>query len=414
MRQLVFVMTAAAVISWSELAGAAPNPRVTVVAVAPGANWQASGRLASALSGTLTKRGFVSVNPAASQVSKQGLDFLEFRRLGHIAVTRFKAEKYRTAIRALRLAIARLERLMLKYGPADLLIQKYVRAHYYLGAALLKNADPRASAAAFRTAAFYAPSGSPSSRHFDAESINAYKRAKRAMNASTGMLLVRTNASMRLFVDGRDRGLAPNTLRGLPQGRHYVVLFRLGYRRLAKFVDLTSAGTTWKVRVGMDPAQADVRAWLPAVDRELRQRKMLGPVTERLARRFRTKQVILCRASVDEAEASWLDLQRHGFRKRVRRPSPVPGQPAFGRIASALFRHGTVMDLGQNLAAGCLADSDCPGGTCIAGKCIKQKPFYKKWWFWLAIGASVAAAAAAGAVVATMPDKPIVHVTYPP
>jgi len=279
---------------------------------------------------------------------------------------------------------------------------------------LLKNADPQGSMEAFRVAVFYKPHGTLSRRRFDSESIRAYERAKARINASTGMLVVRTNAPMRLFVDGRDRGVAPKTFTKLPNGRHFVVLFRIGYRRLAKFVDVTSAGTTWKVRVGPDPAQSDVRAWLPVVDRELRQRKIVGPVTERLARRFGTKQVVLWRASVDEAEASWLDLQKHGFRKRVRRPSPVPGQPAFGRIASALFRPGNVMDLGQSLDAGCLADSDCPGGTCVAGTCVRQKPFYKKWWFWLAIGASVAAAAAAGAVVATMPDKPIVRVTYPP
>jgi hypothetical protein len=172
-------------------------------------------------------------------------------------------------------------------------------------------------------------------------------------------------------------------------------------------------GNTWKVNVSADPQQPNMPKFLSAVERELRTKKMAGPWVAKLAKRLKARQVVVCRASVDEAEASWYDAQKKRYIKRVRRPDPVPGQPPSEDIAKALLKKTPVYDLGKALVARCLTDEDCTEGQCISGRCVVSTPFYKKWWFWVAVGVGAAAAAATGALVGTMPDKPIIRMSNP-
>ncbi len=386
-----------------------------VVAVASGSTWRGVAELASFLTRRLPQKGIAVASPAVRRLRAEDPDYASFRNWGRKAVRAYKSGRYEQTVRYLSKAVAQLEILLRRYGPHPVLLQKFVRAHYYLGAARLKTADPEGARKAFVLAHYYDRTRKPSPRRFDPEVRAAFEKAVRKGSVQRGLISVRPSVPMRLFLDGRDVGVAPKTLQKVPFGRHLVTLFRLGYPVLSRFVDVdTREGAMWSPRVAPAPGQAELRRLLDQVDRELRRRRKPGPAIAKLARLLDTESLLLCRGSVDESEASWYDAGRKAFRKRVRRPNPVPESPAKEAILAALLRSRPVYDLGRGLVAACLTDADCPGGKCVAGKCIRERPFYKRWWFWVAVGAGVAAAAATGALVATLPERPILRLSSPP
>ena len=387
---------------------------IKVVTVARDRTWTTAAKLAVQVERSLAARRLVVLDPSVTRFDPTDLDYLKFRKAGRIAVHRYKAGRYGRSVRALKVAIRLLERLMVRYGAVPLLAKKYVRAHYYLGAAYLKSADARLAAKAFREAAFFAPNGLPSSKRFESEVIDAYRRAKVLAGRRTGTVILRNRRPARMFLDGEAVGVAPTAIQDVPAGRHFLELYRPGFIAVRRFIDLDKTGFIWAPGVMPDPNQKALRSLLVRAERELRQKKKPGPAVAALASKLVGSQFVFCRASVDESEASWYLADARRFKKRVRRPNPVPGQAPASAILAALWRPKPVYELGQALAAACLTDDDCPGGKCIAGKCVRERPFYKRWWFWVAVGAGVAAAATAGALVATMPEKPIVRITTPP
>ena len=402
---------------WLALAGrvfAQVPSGVKVVTVARNRTWTTAAKLAVQVEQALVARGLVVIDPSVTRFDPTDLDYLKFRKAGRIAVRRYKAGQYRGSVRALKVAIRLLERLMVRYGAVPLLVKKYVRAHYYLGASYLKLADAGLAAKAFREAAFFAPKGLPSSKRFASEVIDAYRRAKVLAGRRTGTVILRNRRPARMFLDGKAVGVAPTAIRDVPSGRHFLELYRVGHVPVRRFIDLDKAGFIWAPSVMPAPNQKALRSLLVRAERELRQKKRPGPAIAALASKLAGSKFVFCRASVDESEASWYLADARRFKKRVRRPNPVPGQAPVSEILAALWRSKPVYELGQALAAACLSDDDCPGGKCIAGKCVQERPFYKRWWFWVAVGAGVAAAATAGALVATMPEKPIVRITTPP
>ncbi len=393
---------------------AAPSPGVEIVVVARDRTWTIAAKLAVEVERALAARNIAVRGSVIKPFDPTDLDYLEFRKAGRIAVRRYRAGRYSRAIIALRVATSRLEKLMLRYGTLPVLVKKYVRAHYYLGAANLKVADAAAAARAFRVASFFDPKALPSSKRFAPEVISAYRRVALTSSRRTGRVILRNRRWARVFLDGRARGVAPMEIKNVPLGRHFLVLRRIGYVPVRRFIDVDASGFIWNPTVMPDPRGKALRALVTGAERELRQKQKPGRALIALASKVGGSEIIFCRASVDDAEASWYLASSKSFKKRVRRPNPVPGRAASRDIVAALWQPRPRYDLGQALAAACLTDDDCPGGKCIAGKCVRERPFYKRWWFWVAVGAGVAAAATAGALVATMPEKPIVRITTPP
>lgn len=70
------------------------------------------------------------------------------------------------------------------------------------------------------------------------------------------------------------------------------------------------------------------------------------------------------------------------------------------------------VDLSQNsFTAKCIVDQNCPTNTrCINNSCTTPTPLTHRWWFWTAIGATVAGAAAGIAIAFTRPEQPIIEV----
>jgi tetratricopeptide (TPR) repeat protein len=385
-----------------------------VVVVSQGKDWKLAAQVATGVTKKLNQKGMLPAVPFVKPVDRTDTVYQQFRLDGIKGIKAYKKGEFEQATRHFKKAIERLERLMIKYGPSLTLIRKNVRAYYYLGASRLAEADPDGAAEAFRVAATYDPAGTPSAKRFSPDVIRAFARAKKKISANRGDLIIRTPEPARLFIDGHDRGIVPKTVKNLPLGRHFFVLHRLGYLRVTKFIDIENPeGNTWKVNVSADPQQSAMPKFLSSVERELRTKRMAGPWVAKLAKRLNTKQLIVCRASAEESEASWYNAEKKRYKKRVRRPDPVPGKPPVDDITEALLKRKPVFDLGKALVSRCLTDADCSQGQCIAGKCVVSTPFYKKWWFWVAVGVGAAAAAATGALVATMPQKPIIRITNP-
>lgn len=390
------------------------KPNLKIVVIAESNTWNTAAKVAHAVSRRFSGRGMLPAAPPVRAVDQTDPIYQAFRLAGIKGIRAYRNMEFSLSIRHLNEAVDNLEKAILKYGPSVFLIEKMVNAQYYLGACHLGQGDVKAAERAFLVAASYDPAGSPPPQRFSPDVIRGFQNALKARDANTGMFMIQANDSARLFVNGHDYGTVPQTIKDLPLGRHFFLLYRKGYITVARFIDHDSpSGSTWKVNVSVDPDQSEDRELISTVDRELRTKRNAGPAMEKLARRMGAKQVVVCRASLTEAEASLYDVRKRVFTKRVRRPNPVPGEPAAEDIAASLFTETPVFDLGTDLTVACLSDGDCPRGRCIAGKCVVDVPFYKKWWFWVAVGAGAAAAAAAGAVVATMPDRPILRMGHP-
>ncbi len=390
------------------------KPDLKIVVIAESNTWNTAAKVAHAVSRRFSSRGVLPAAPTVRTVDQSDPIYQAFRLAGIKGIRAYRNMEFETSIRHLNEAVENLERAILKYGPSVFLIEKMVNAQYYLGACHLGQGDIKAAERAFLIAASYDPTGSPPSRRFSSDVIKAFQNALKSRDENTGMFIIQANESARLFVDGHDYGAVPQTIKDLPLGRHFFLLYRKGYITVARFIDHDSpSGSTWKVNVSVDPDQSEARDLISSLDRELRTKRDGGPAIEKLARSMGAKQLVVCRASLTEAEASWYDVRKRAFIKRVRRPNPVPGEPAADDIAASLFVETPIFDLGTDLTARCLSDNDCPGGRCIGGKCVVDVPFYKKWWFWVAVGAGAAAAAAAGAVVATIPERPILRLGHP-
>jgi PEGA domain-containing protein len=85
-----------------------------------------------------------------------------------------------------------------------------------------------------------------------------------AAPAAVGRLLVRsTPAGARVFVDGKDTGVTPMTLRGLTQGSHSVRLVREGYTPAERTVSFTAARPAQSLIVELPRPSATSRVPVP-------------------------------------------------------------------------------------------------------------------------------------------------------
>jgi len=319
------------------------------------------------------------------------------------------------AIRRLERVVSRLKPMILKSGAAPGLLRRYMQAYNYLGAAYQLDANTVASEAAFRIVLSIEPDRKLRAKYFTAEVIASFEKIKRNL-LKGGTLRVNTDKPALVFVDGVLKGVAPAVIQGLYPGEHIVELRRLGYLHITRFVNVDSqTGGTLTARVVKDLNQDALRRQMVAVATALRRSKRPVAAVAKLAALLGVNQLMLCRASLDDGEASLFDADTKKFIKRVRRISALPGTPPATIIASALKLRSPVLDLqGGTAASGgsCDDNDDCPDGYCLSGRCVSEAPIYKKWWFWTLIGVAVGAIATGGALLGTMPQRPTIQITF--
>lgn len=318
------------------------------------------------------------------------------------------------AIERLESVIQELQSAVRKYGGTPGILRRLMQAYSYLGAAHQLNADSGSAQRAFATMIAIEPRRGLSTKYFPEEVIAAFNRIKKNL-PTTGVLRVNADRPALVFIDGRLAGVAPLELKGIVPGEHVVELRRLGAVRVTRIVTVDEqSGATLKIRIVDAPEQAGLRKALKAANRELRRQQAPGPAMAALAKTLGVRHLVAVRANLDDGEASWLDAQERKFVKRVRRISAVPGTPAAKVIAEAMKNPSPAMDLQAGSGAGggaCEESGDCPGGSCVSGRCVSDVPIYKKWWFWTLIGLGVAAVAGGTAGLVLMPDRPTIRIS---
>lgn len=323
--------------------------------------------------------------------------------------------KLQPAIERLEAVIQELQAAVRKHGTTPGLLRRLMQAYSYIGAAYQLNADNTSAQRAFAAMIAISPRRGLSTKYFPEEVIEAFKRIKASL-PKTGVLRVKTDRPVLVFVDGRLKGVAPVDIKGLAPGEHMVELRRLGMVRVTRLVTVDEqAGATLKTRIVEAPDQAELRKALVAANRELRRKSEPGPAVAALTKLLRVRHVVMFRASLDDGEASWVDVRERKYVKRVRRISAVPGTPAVKVIAEAMKSPSPALDLqaGSGVAGGaCDAAGDCPGGSCVGGRCTYDTPIYKKWWFWTLIGLGVAAVAGGTAGLVLMPERPTIRISF--
>lgn len=322
--------------------------------------------------------------------------------------------KLAPAIERLESVSQELRAAIRKYGATPGLMRRLMQASSYLGAAHQLNADAASAKKAFAVMLAIDPGRGLSPKYFSPEVIQAFEQVRAGLSKA-GVLRVQTDKPAFVFVDGWLRGVAPKEIKNLTPGDHVVELRRLGAVRVTRHVTVDEqSGATLRATLVEAPDRAELRKTLKAVDRELRRKGTPGPAMAALAKALGVRHVVACRASLDDGEASWYDAQSNAFVKRVRRLSAVPGTPAARVIAQAMRQPTPALDLqaGSGATGGRCDDSgDCPGGTCVSGRCVSETPIYKKWWFWTLIGLGVAAVAGGATGLALMPERPTIRIT---
>jgi len=386
----------------------------SIVVVSSGKSWKMAASVLEAVEKTphgLTTRGILveRANP------QEDIGFLRalLKQIRKARRAIFKL-RLKPAIRRLERVIAKIKPLVVKQGTLPGLLRRYMQAYNYLGAAYQLDGNTVGAEAAFRIVLSIDPDRKLKAKYFTAEVIANFEKLKASLRKG-GTLRVNTDQPTLVFVDGRLRGVAPAVIQGLHPGEHIVELRRLGYLRITRFVTVDSqSGGTMKARVVKDLDRAALRQQMGVVEKALRQSKRPVAAVAKLAAMLKVNQIMLCRASLDDGEATLFDADSKKFIKRVRRIAALPGTPPAVNIASALARQTPVLDLqgGPASSGGSCEDSDdCTDGYCVSGRCVSETPVYKKWWFWTIIGVAVGAVAGGAALLGTMPQRPTIQIT---
>lgn len=283
--------------------------------------------------------------------------------------------------------------------PAELLAdagRDHRRALAYLGAVWLLSGQADKAQDAFRRLLVIDPEFRLDARIFPPAMLEAFARMVREVEDSPrGAIEVSAQPDPALvFVDGRFRGLAPIRVERLPAGDHLISVRAPGHVPFGRQVSVGASEDT-PVACRLKPLPA-----LSAFQREFPSDRMGGgePLPRALlerARRAKLHRLVLGRTSRAGAEIAfllvWYDTAT-GLPLFERRGSFRPDATDLSRsVAEAVSElspgPGPVVDSGPSAPP--------PGGAIphLAGEERfeeAEKPLYRRWWFWTALGAGAA------------------------
>ncbi len=283
--------------------------------------------------------------------------------------------------------------------PAELLDdagRDHRKALAYLGAVWLLSGQADKAQDAFRRLLVIDPEFRLDARIFPPAMLEAFARMVREVeDAPRGAVEVSAQPDSALvFVDGRFRGLAPVRIERLPAGDHLISVRAPGHVPFGRQVSVGAAEDT-PVACRLKPY-----AELAAFQREFPSDRMGGgePLPRALlerARRAKLHRLVLGRTSRAGAEIGfvlvWYDVST--------------GMPLFERRGS--FRPDAA-DLPRSVDEAVSNLSPGPGPVVHSGSSAPpskgaiprlsgeerfeeaEKPLYRRWWFWTALGAGAA------------------------
>lgn len=200
-----------------------------------------------------------------------------------------------------------------------------------------------------------------------------------------------------VFVDGEFAGVAPTTIGNLPTGEHYITFRKLGYKRGLRVAQVQATRSS-QVLGKLDRADKYL-----LVDQALERagakigESPIDPVVDNLRETLFLDHAVFLKlgragslsSALEEVNVSAFlyDLRSRRLiekrTERVRLQGGVPTEGVMQRIAEELY---SKVDYD--------ADDKAPEDPKLP-KVEPQKPLYKRWWLWTAIGGAVAVGAAA-------------------
>lgn len=200
-----------------------------------------------------------------------------------------------------------------------------------------------------------------------------------------------------VFVDGEFAGVAPTTIGNLAAGEHYITFRKLGYKRGLRVAQVQPP------RTGQVLGRLDRADKYLLVDQALERtgakvgESPIDPVVDNLRETLFLDHAVFLKlgragslsSALEEVNVSAFlyDLRSRRLlekrTERVRLQGGVPTEGVLQKIADELYAK---VDYD--------ADEKAPEDPKIP-KAEPQKPLYKRWWLWTAIGGAVAVGAAA-------------------
>ncbi|MBI5528015.1 MAG: PEGA domain-containing protein [Deltaproteobacteria bacterium] len=255
----------------------------------------------------------------------------------------------------------------------------YVKALFYLGAALFSSEKKEEAREVFAQAVAYDDRLEPDQTIFPPPVIDAFNDARtRIMGELRGAVrFAAAPAGARVYVNGRYAGTTPLRVGNLPPVEAIVRLEKTGYMPVVKRVKVTPSGEE-EFSVGLTEL-ADAQAVLKPL-------YSLSPdaLSEKLGRR-----------GAELADATGAPLLLFVF----------VGAAEGGRLDAMLYNGGTLVRYATEKSPGAEpGPKDSPAVTALMAKVLAgsfvpsegerpviARPFYKTWWFWTAVGGAVAA-----------------------
>lgn len=186
------------------------------------------------------------------------------------------------------------------------------------------------------------------------------------------------------YVDGAFIGFTPTTAEGLVAGDHYVTFKAVGYARVVKKVTVSAAKqntvTTELVRSpSSDAVDELVDELLPSLGDSKAPESM-----ERLASLLGIRHAVFVVVPPPNEEGEYrafvYDTATRERLSAARAPASAEVETTFGEMAIALYASLILEPIEEEIAEETPKRDD------------RGAPFYKKWWFWTAVGAVAATA----------------------
>ncbi len=200
-----------------------------------------------------------------------------------------------------------------------------------------------------------------------------------------------------VFVDGDFAGVAPTQLNNLTVGEHYVTFKKLGYKRGLRIATVT-AGPPLQV-LGKLPKAEKYLLVEQAVERvgpKMGQSR-LDPVVDNLRETlFLDHAVFLRLQKAGTLSSNTEDVTLSAYLYDLRSRTLLKQQSQKVHIEGGIPPDGAMQSLAAKLYEGVDYDNElrAPEDAPIP-VAAPQKPLYKRWWFWTALGVIVAGGASA-------------------
>lgn len=207
-----------------------------------------------------------------------------------------------------------------------------------------------------------------------------------------------------VFVDGEFAGTAPLTVEHLTVGEHYVTFKKLGFKRGLRVANVI------KDRPAQILGKLDRSEKFLLVEQAIGRvgptmgQKRLDKVVDNLRETLFLDHAIFVRMQRAASQSSGVeDVNVHAYLYDLRSRSLLSDKSERVRVQNGVPAEGVMALLADKLYEGVDYDSveqkpdDAPLPVVV-----QQKPLYKRWWFWTAIGVVVAGGASALAVGLTL------------